>query len=485
MDWDDFQARARRVIPAREIKAKRSWIGVLSHEKAPQDGLDQNDFTWMIGHHKNTIKTIHETYARRHKNLDFHLKYRDAQVDNSEIIKPFLSANDSVVLFLACSSNSPRAQPQSDHRDPAVTITSDANSDLIEQERQTSTLPSPKLDTRIINEPRDNSEATQSSLRFAGAVTSPAAPVIDASTLPVGGLSQPGNTTSRLSYPTSEASTYDLSVSQADIVMKDEKCSAHVHHHHLDEDVRASFNPETFFKRELSVEEGSQEQFIPIDHFLRELIDRTNPDILERGVALSIKVLQSLMGQFAAYATTNRDAQAWAEAIDKLTPQAQRKRAVIGVVGNTGAGKSSVINALLDEERLVPTNCMRACTAVATEMSWNSSIDPGSKYRAEIEFVSAAEWEREVGSLMTEFLTESGNLSREAADQGTDAGIAWAKFHSVYPNQNRDTLSECTVNSLISEPMVAAVLGTTKKINTASPNHFYQQLQRYVDSKGT
>jgi hypothetical protein len=128
---------------------------------------------------------------------------------------------------------------------------------------------------------------------------------------------------------------------------------------------------------------------------------------------------------------------------------------------------------------------MRACTAVVTEMSWNSSTDPGSKYRAEVEFVSASEWEGEVGSLMTEFLTESGNLSREAADQGTDAGIAWAKFHSVYPNRTRDTLGECTVNSLMSEPRVAAVLGTTKTINTASPSHFYQQLQKYVDSKGT
>ena len=32
---------------------------------------------------------------------------------------------------------------------------------------------------------------------------------------------------------------------------------------------------------------------------------------------------------------------------------------VLGVVGNTGAGKSSVINAMLDEERLLPTNCVR------------------------------------------------------------------------------------------------------------------------------
>ena len=41
--------------------------------------------------------------------------------------------------------------------------------------------------------------------------------------------------------------------------------------------------------------------------------------------------------------------------IDMLKKQAVKTKTVIGVVGNTGAGKSSVINAMLDEERLVPT----------------------------------------------------------------------------------------------------------------------------------
>ena len=102
----------------------------------------------------------------------------------------------------------------------------------------------------------------------------------------------------------------------------------------------------------------------------------------------SIKILEDFKQSFAAHAIHSPDSRAWVESIERLIPQARRKRTVVGVVGNTGAGKSSVINALLDEERLVPTNCMRACTAVVTEMSWNDSADPFSKYRGEIEFIT-------------------------------------------------------------------------------------------------
>lgn len=41
---------------------------------------------------------------------------------------------------------------------------------------------------------------------------------------------------------------------------------------------------------------------------------------------------------------------------ETLQGQVVNTPTIIGVVGNTGAGKSSVINAMLDEERLVPTN---------------------------------------------------------------------------------------------------------------------------------
>lgn len=96
--------------------------------------------------------------------------------------------------------------------------------------------------------------------------------------------------------------------------------------------------------------------------------------------------------------------------IDDLLSQKVDTPTIIGVVGNTGAGKSSVINAMLEEERLVPTNCMRACTAVVTEMSWNSSEDENEKYRAHIEFIGAADWERDLRISLTELIDGNGQV---------------------------------------------------------------------------
>jgi hypothetical protein len=244
-----------------------------------------------------------------------------------------------------------------------------------------------------------------------------------------------------------------------------------------------TFDLDRVFNRGPSPQMDSQDAPASTDHFIREIIKLQDPNILEAGVATSLKILNSLSERFSRYAASNVDAKSWSQAIEKLIPQAERKCTVVGVVGNTGAGKSSVINAMLDEERLVPTNCMRACTAVVTEISWNNSTDSLSKYRAEIEFITKADWEKELNVIMKEFLTENGTLSREGQDPNSDAGVAWAKFNSVYPAIPKDALGDCTISSLMSKTSVVNILGSTKKIHKARPQGFYQELQRHVDSK--
>ena len=148
------------------------------------------------------------------------------------------------------------------------------------------------------------------------------------------------------------------------------------------------------------------------------------------------------------------------------------------MVGNTGAGKSSVINAMLDEERLVPTNCMRACTAVVTEISYNYAETP---YRAEIDFITKADWEKELKTLFQDLLDGNGNVSRDCANEDTDAGIAYAKIKAVYPRKTKEDISNSSIETMLRE--VSNILGGSRKIEETASLLFYKRLQYFVDSK--
>ena len=164
--------------------------------------------------------------------------------------------------------------------------------------------------------------------------------------------------------------------------------------------------------------------------------------------------------------------------LDNLRKQAIKTKTVIGVVGNTGAGKSSVINAMLDVERLVPTNCMRACTAVVTEISYNHEEEP---YRAHVEFVSQAEWEKELRIIFEDLLDGNGQVSRECANEDTDAGIAWQKIKAVYPRKTKEDIAKSSTEALLTE--VSHVLGTTRDVKETDSLRFYKKLQRFLDSQ--
>lgn len=163
---------------------------------------------------------------------------------------------------------------------------------------------------------------------------------------------------------------------------------------------------------------------------------------------------------------------------DNLRKQAVKTKTIIGVVGNTGAGKSSVINAILDEERIIPTNCMRACTAVVTEISYNDTKTP---YHARIEFIKAEDWERELKTLFQDLFDGSGNVSRDCSNPDTEAGIAYAKIKAVYPKKTKEDITNSSIEKMLKE--VSHILGTSREIKETDSMKFYRRLQQFVDSK--
>ncbi|KAF4421353.1 Nuclear GTPase SLIP-GC [Colletotrichum fructicola] len=186
-----------------------------------------------------------------------------------------------------------------------------------------------------------------------------------------------------------------------------------------------------------------------------------------------------------------------------------RKRAVqtnkitIGVFGNTGDGKSSTINALLGEANLLPTNCMRACTACVTEISYNDDDDDENPFKAEIDFVSPDEWIREIKTFLDDVAAKNaaGNLNLDDEDDneevesndsdegqdekdlgGDDTDRSVPKARAVYANMDNEVLLESSVHDLMRHPNVHGVLGMTQTFKAQKAEELREMIECYIDS---
>ncbi|XP_033998839.1 nuclear GTPase SLIP-GC-like [Trematomus bernacchii] len=85
------------------------------------------------------------------------------------------------------------------------------------------------------------------------------------------------------------------------------------------------------------------------------------------------------------------------------------KREVVGVFGKTGAGKSSLINAVIGVKDLLPSGSISACTSVMIKVEANMR---NSKYEAEIEFITKEEWKEELWTLFN-FLGDNEDQEKD------------------------------------------------------------------------
>ncbi|OCH93605.1 hypothetical protein OBBRIDRAFT_832536 [Obba rivulosa] len=203
-------------------------------------------------------------------------------------------------------------------------------------------------------------------------------------------------------------------------------------------------------------------------------IDYLPEDALKEGLKM-VKVIKANVNKIDMGSKLRRDV--WEREIEGLQNQGA-PTTMIAVCGATGAGKSSILNAILDDN-IVPTSGMRACTAVVTEIGYHNkkTID------ADVSFLSEQEWRQELGVLLDDLVDEDGHVKR-ANDLRSDAGVAWQKVHAVYPMITQDMLVKMSVDQIISrDPRIAAILGTTKHISAANSKEFAKEIAKYIDSK--
>lgn len=152
---------------------------------------------------------------------------------------------------------------------------------------------------------------------------------------------------------------------------------------------------------------------------------------------------------------------------------------MIAVCGATGAGKSSLLNAVLEGVSQVFTSCIvaanvcllskitscqpvgcevgpsayrrdpsdiihksPACTAVVTEIGHHDK----NTIAAEVEFLALSEWKAELEILVDDLVDEEGKLKR-LSDLRSDSGVAWHKVRAQSNLDLSNVRSRCETRS--------------------------------------
>jgi len=175
------------------------------------------------------------------------------------------------------------------------------------------------------------------------------------------------------------------------------------------------------------------------------------------------------------------DVAPWADRLASLRDHIERRPEVpVALLGGTGAGKSSLLNALLGE-RLLSTSSSEACTSAITEVAFAEG-----RYSGTVEFISRDEWTRELGQLEQEMADarEQGNIGEGGNYDFGISKVARDKLASLYGDSADEYELSLNRNHLVESPELskAFALGSVT-FEAPDMRSFAKELEQYVSSR--
>ncbi|MFA9430731.1 dynamin family protein [Egicoccus sp. AB-alg2] len=167
----------------------------------------------------------------------------------------------------------------------------------------------------------------------------------------------------------------------------------------------------------------------------------------------------------------------WSDRLHHVAAAAECVPSVrVTLLGGTGAGKSTLINAVLGE-RVLASNNSRACTSAAIE------VRHGPRYTATVEFVTRRSWEAELERYRDELHT-----GREEGADGAlpPGGEVERKLRSLFGQDAVASFStSLSLTDLLEPPAVTEALSDGRRtVSASSGDALRRELRRYVTSDG-